>query len=167
MIADLPFWLKLWNKGVDIAAGVVTSTLSAAIVALIATWTWHWKRNRDLKFEADKQRQQHAIAEELAHTKRADEESARQSILRQELEALLRDFESAGSPGNPDRVQDAWDTWGNWLKKHQLEYLPDNRKIFNKWAVYNFRQANSQQTASQFASQLIGDIKETQLSPRS
>lgn len=39
MIAELPFWLKLWNKGVDNAAGVVTSTLSAAIIALIATWT--------------------------------------------------------------------------------------------------------------------------------
>jgi hypothetical protein len=104
MIADLPFWLKLWNKG---------------------------------------------------------------ALLRQEIEALLRDFANAGSPGDPDRVQDAWDTWVTWLKKNQLEYLPDNRKVLNKWVGYNFRQANSQQTASQLANQLIEDVKLTQLSPRS
>jgi hypothetical protein len=147
MIADLPFWLKLWNKGIDIAAGVLTSTLSAGIVALIATWFWRWKRSRDLKFEADKQHQQHAIAEDLAHKKHTVEELARRSLLSQELEALLETFTNAGSPGNPDRVQDAWDVWTAWLKKNQLEYLPDNRKILNKWEVHNFRQV-SQQNAS-------------------
>jgi hypothetical protein len=167
MIADLPFLLKLWNKGVDIAAGVVTSTLSAAIVALIATGTWGWKRSRDLKFEADKQRQQHAIAEDLANKQRADEEVARQSLLRQELEALLRDFANAGSPGSPDHLQDAWDAWVTWLKNNKLEYLPDNRNVLNKWVGHVFRQVNSQQTASQLADRLIGDIKSTQLGPRS
>ncbi len=167
MIGDAPFWLKLWNKGIDIAAGVVTSTLSAAVVALIATWTWHWKRTRDLKYEADKQHQQHAIAEELAQQKCAAETFARQSRLSQELQAILRPFASAGSPGNPDRVQDAWDNWVTWLKQNQLEYLPDNQKIINEWAGYNFRQLNSQQTASQFANKLIVATQETQLSPRS
>ncbi len=56
---------KIWNRGVDIIAGVATSTISAAIIALIAIWTWRWKRKRDLKHEEDKQRQQYAIAEEL------------------------------------------------------------------------------------------------------
>lgn len=127
---------------------------------------WRWKRSRDLKFDADKQRQQHAIAEELARKKQAAEDAARQLALGQELEAHLQRFASAGSPGNPDRVQDAFDGWVTWLDKNGLKYLPDNQKILDKWAIHNFRQANSQQTAAQLAKEVAADIKGTQLSSR-
>jgi hypothetical protein len=59
MFADLTLLQKLWNKGTDITAGVITSTISAGIVAVIATIFWNWEKRRDLRFEADKQRQQH------------------------------------------------------------------------------------------------------------
>jgi hypothetical protein len=167
MIADLPFWHKIWNRGVDIAAGVTTNTISAGIVALIATWTWRWKRGRDLKYEEDKQRQQHAIAEELAEKRRLKENLSRVSRLQRELEALVEKFANAGSPGNAEQLQKAWDTWAAWLEKNELNYLPANRKILNRWALYsdNFRYAGSQQNASQWAGELITELRGTQLSP--
>ena len=151
LVADLPFWQKLWNKGVDIAAGVATSTISAAIIALIATWTWRWKRKRDLKHEADKQRQQYAIAEELAENRRARENRDRQLQLERELQSLAAKFTDAGTSGNAELLQGAWDTWLSWLHKNQLEYMPANRRIIDGWAIYaeKFRAATSQQVVSQ------------------
>jgi hypothetical protein len=45
-----PFWHQLWNKGVDIAAGVITSLFASAIAAVIVTFVWRkWNRYLDLK----------------------------------------------------------------------------------------------------------------------
>jgi len=167
MLADLPFWLKIWNKGVDIATGVATNTISVGIIALIAIWTWRWKRKRDLKHEEDKQRQQHAIAEELAAKKRAKDHLDRVSALRRELGPLADRFASAGSAGNAEQLQKAWDTWVAWLEASQLQYLQANRKILDSWAVYSgkFQFANSNQTVSQWAEKLTPQVRSTQLRP--
>jgi hypothetical protein len=60
---------QLWNKGVDIAATVLGTTISAGIVAGIGTLAWRWNKKRDLMHEAAKQRQQHKIAQELDSAK--------------------------------------------------------------------------------------------------
>ena len=65
MLAELNPLQKLYNKGVDITAGVITSTISAGIIAIIATLAWRWKRKRDLRHEEDKQRQHDRISIEL------------------------------------------------------------------------------------------------------
>jgi type VI protein secretion system component VasK len=84
MLADVPFWLKVRSRGIDIAASVIASTISAAIIAIIATFTWRWKRNRDLRFEEDKQRQQQRLAEEFAETE------SRRTARERELADLIR-----------------------------------------------------------------------------
>jgi hypothetical protein len=167
MLTDLPFWQKIWNRGIDITVGVLTSTISAAIIALIATLTWHWKRKRDLKHEADKQRQQFAIAEELDKQKRSEADAERIARLRQELQPLALQFPSAGTAGDAQLLQDAWDTWVAWLEKNELQYLPGNRKILDAWAPYKdkFRAANSNQTVALWAGNLTQQVRETQLSP--
>jgi hypothetical protein len=43
-MADPSFLHKLWEKGVDIIASIVASTVSAFIIAGIATLTWRYKR---------------------------------------------------------------------------------------------------------------------------
>jgi len=162
LVADLPFWQKLWNKGVDIAASVVSTTTSAAIIALIATWTWRWKRKRDLRHEADKQRQQHAIGKELL----AKENRDREAQLKLELDPLVAKFSEAANTGNADLLQGAWDTWLGWLHQNQLEYIPANRRILDAWAVNagNFGKANSYQTVSQWAKEIASQVSGTQLS---
>lgn len=66
---------------------------SAAIIAVIATLTWRWKRKRDLKLEEDKQHQQWRIAEEFEKKKRTEDVAA----LKRELEPLIDKFMSAAA----------------------------------------------------------------------
>ena len=135
MLTDLPFWQKIWNRGIDVTVGVLTSTISAAIIAIIATLTWHWKRKRDLKHEADKKHQHVAIVEKLDKQKRYEADTERIAQLRQELEQLALQFASAGNrPGGVLLLHGAWDTWVAWLQKNELQYLPGNRKILDQWA---------------------------------
>ena len=78
--------LKLWNRGIDIGVGVITSTISAGLVAVIAIVFWNWKKKRDLRFEADKQRQQHRINEEI-------DVETRRRVARERVASLRKDVE--------------------------------------------------------------------------
>jgi hypothetical protein len=162
-----PYWRALWDRGVDISVGIITNTISAGIVALIAIATWRWKRKRDPKHEEDRQRQQRRIAEELDREGRSQEILRRISELQSELDPLVQNFASAGSAGDADHLQKAWDAWRSWLEANQLQYLPGNRKILDSWASYSdrFGAANSNQTVSQWAEKLIVQVRGTQLGP--
>lgn len=163
MLVELTFWQKLLNKDVDIVAGIATSTISASIIAGIATLTWSWKLRRDLRHEEAKQRQQHRIAQQLAEEDDTRKARNRESGLRLELECLVDKFREAGSCGNARLLQDAWDDWLKWLLNRGLLYLPANQKIINSWANLKdkFQDASSQQAVSQWAQQLVAQVEKT------
>jgi hypothetical protein len=77
MSAEPGFFDKLWNKGIDIWAGIITSTVSAAIIAVIATAAWRFKLWLDLKNDEAKQRQHHRINQELEALEHETAEVAR------------------------------------------------------------------------------------------
>jgi hypothetical protein len=103
MLADPTFVQKLWNKGVDIAASVVASTITAAIIAGIATLTWRYKRKRDLELEDAKQRQHDRVALELEHEKRKRDYRERIKRLAKERDDFVAALESSA---NPVRIQE-------------------------------------------------------------
>ncbi|MGA3027618.1 MAG: hypothetical protein ABSF98_22890 [Bryobacteraceae bacterium] len=127
MLADAPFWLKVWNRGVDIAASVVGSTISAAIIAVIATFTWRWKRNRDLRFEEDKQRQQQRLEAEFAKNEKLRAASQeRHNRLTQERDYFVFALHGADPPS---RINEIWAAYWEWMERNELNNLPANRKI--------------------------------------
>src|SRR5579884_358573 len=158
MLAPGDYFHKLWDKGVDIGAGVVISSVSGLILAAIATLTWRWKRRRDIKLEEDKQRQQHRIAQEFAQ----QEQRERGIQLKRERDALIQKV--LDTQGNAQQLQKAWDAWETWLRKNGLEYLPGNRKILDKWATHShaFGATSRQDTVFKWAEQIAEDIKNTQ-----
>lgn len=95
MLPDLPpFLQKLWDKGIDISASVITSV----IITLIALAAWRVKLRLDLKAEEAKQRQQHRISEELAAPVQAREAAERRRALRTQCESLANAVAEAGLP---------------------------------------------------------------------
>jgi hypothetical protein len=163
----LSYWHKLWDKGVDIGAGIVINTISAGIIALIATLAWRWKRKRDLKHEEDKQRQQHRIAEEFAREQHSKANVERRLGLERELESLVAKIANAGSVGNGEHLQIAWNGWRAWLTKNELQYLPRNQEILDSWINYSdkFSAASSNRNVSLWAERLASQLRKTQLSP--
>jgi len=129
MLADPTFVQKLWNKGVDIAASVVASTITAAIIAGIATLTWRYKRKRDLELEDAKQRQHDRVALELEHEKRKRDYRERIKRLAKERDDFVAALESSA---NPVRIQELWDDYLRWLYSNKLQSLLGNQVILNE-----------------------------------
>jgi hypothetical protein len=159
MSADLGFIDKLWNKGIDISAGIITSTVSAAIVAVIATAAWRVKLWLDLKNDEAKQRQQHRIKQELEAPEHKMAEVARVTRLQAELKPLVEHLKAAAN--GPD-LQIAWDRYADWLRGNDLQYLPDNQKVMQAWGNQPFGQM-VQQNASTRAPIVAADAEKTQL----
>jgi len=123
MLAHLPFLQKIWDKGVDIGAAVIASTISAGIVAGIATATWRWNKRRDLKHEEAKQRQQHGIAAEFANQERQQEAQERLAGLIEERKNLAT---AAQRAGNHEELAELWERYVAWMESRHLQNLLRN-----------------------------------------
>jgi hypothetical protein len=115
---------KHLEQGIDITAGVITSTLSAFIIAVITTFTWGFKRKRDLKLEADKQRQQHRLALELAAEQLTNEAAERRARVRQEVGDLIVPLERVVHYGHREGLDHICDA-------RDANFLPLTRKAGN------------------------------------
>jgi hypothetical protein len=158
MFLDISLWEKLWNKGVDIAASVIASTITAGIVALIATLTWKRKRRLDLEFEMDKIRQVDKHNDE--NTEKGEDK--RISRLKGELGPLAEGVEIAGRSGDPKQCTAAWEAYTNWLATNKLEFIPHNRSLLNQWADIS-RETTDSSKALAWANQMASKVKQTQL----
>jgi hypothetical protein len=162
MLAELlPFLQKLWDKGIDIGAAVIASTISAGIVAGIATAAWRWNKRRDLRHEDAKQRQQHRIAEELAEQTRRTEDRARH----QRLSAQRATFADAmAKPIRQVEAAELWDQYLTWCRTDQLDLLPRNLSVLNGYSQMSsgLRGMDDLNFASAKA-QLVKVIRETDL----
>lgn len=156
---DVPVWQQLWNKGVDIAASVIASTISAAIIAFIATATWRWKRSRDLKFEEDKQRQQNRVVRDLAEETRRVEAAA----LHEKLKADTAEFiASMARAHTSQEIASEWERYVSRLQSNDLMKYAGNRKIVNEVIPYNLRGLSDANVAV-FANNLRDLMTKTEL----
>jgi hypothetical protein len=134
MLADLTPLEKLYNKGVDITAGVIISTISAGIVAVIAIIFWNWKKRRDLRFEADKLRLQHSFTEEAGAESRRQAARERRDRLGRE-----RDIFAAQATQMTSGIQlaELVERYYRWLESSNIDHLPRNLKTLSEnphWA---------------------------------
>ena len=162
MLADPSFIEKLWNKGVDIAASVVASTISALIIAVIATSTWKFKRRRDLQLEEGKQRQQHRIAEEI---KIEDQKKERREYIQRrarERDGCVAAFAGATDVG---RLQAEWDQYLKWLTLNGIVHLPGNQAIVNANASIGRLAHPSAAPHPEWSKGIAEEVKRTELPP--
>ena len=119
---------KLWDKGVDIAAAVIASTLSAGIVATIATVTWRWNKRRDLKHEEEKQRQQQRIAAE--HDEEQQRKAAHERLKTTQFLWVTKHRPKSGGLGLGEIPLRAAKPQGGFLSAHSRELPPPrDRKV--------------------------------------
>jgi hypothetical protein len=160
MLTELSLLQKLWNKGVDISAGIITSTISAAIIAGIATLTWRWKRRRDLKFEADKIDQQSLKADERVR----QEARERGERLTYEKDGFAV---SATSLTSGLELAELWTNFLDWLQKNELQHLPTNQTMFATHRNFSagLRHGTAPNVAN-YANQIARLIVDTELPPQ-
>ena len=119
VLASFPFLQKLWDKGIDISAAVITSVIVAGIAALF----WKFKLHLELKSDAAKQRQHNQLQREF------DEEHATQEA---ELKRQRLEFERATHSGIIARVRTAdalipaWEQCAEWMRREGLLALGGN-----------------------------------------
>lgn len=160
MSAELGFIDKLWNKGIDISAGIITSTVSSAVIAVIATAAWKIKLGLDLKNNEAIQRQQHRISQELEATVRRTVEVERVKRLQAELKPLVEHLRQAAS--GPE-LMIAWNKYADWLERNNLQDSPANQRVVRVWGNHSFGDM-LQQNAGTLAPKVAADAEKTQFS---
>jgi hypothetical protein len=129
MLAESSYLQKLWNRGVDIGVGVITSVLIAGVGLLF----WRFKLRLDLRADERRQRQQHRIAEEIEAAKRREAKRELRDRLRVEMDLLAAQAEAAADAFQLARC---WETYLQWLLENQLNLLRGNLKTVNERAAW-------------------------------
>jgi hypothetical protein len=119
-----PLIHKLWDRGIDIGVGVVTSV----IVAIIGYIFWRVKLGLDLHAEEKKQRQQHRIAEELSREKDMRDLHERRAKLKHEMEGYAAVAERTTELNS---LTELWDHFRRWLQGNDLLSIQSNRESFH------------------------------------
>jgi hypothetical protein len=152
---------KLWNRGIDIGVGVITSVFIAGIGLLF----WRVKLWLDLRADERRQRQQHRIAEEIEALKRRD--AARQN--RQQLSADVDRFaKQAEASATAFHLADCWEHYYKWLIVNGLDGLPGNLKIIvehSAWGAGLRGTATHGQVIGPAAQEVARVIRTTELPP--
>jgi hypothetical protein len=130
VLPDLSPLEKLWNKGVDIAATTVASTLSAVLVATIALVGWKWKLRLELKKEEASQRQKERINDELAHERTTAARRDQADRLQAQLAALATE---AMNIREGIDVEILSHRYVDWLEETKLTMWKQNLARFNRW----------------------------------
>jgi hypothetical protein len=114
----LYFW-KIWDRGVDIGVGIITSVM----IAVIGLLFWRGKLWLDLRAEEQKQLQQHRIAAEIEDERNREEAQQRHEGLKFERERLAKAVEAA-----PDLQSQAvvWEHFVKSMEDHNLDHRTEN-----------------------------------------
>ena len=152
-----PLLQKLWDRGVDIDVGVITSV----IVAAIGLAGWRIKLWLDLHADERKQRQQAGIAEQLLIATRKRETQQRYLRLTEE-----RDAHATNIAGCTVAVEllDAWRRYEEWLQSENLQNRLRNLDLRRAMANELDHMRENAHTA-RLAAFLPWEIRRTEIPP--
>ena len=125
MLASFPFLQKLWDRGIDITASVITSL----IVAAIALLGWEFKLWLDLRADEAKLRQQHRIEEERAARKSRQDERDRHFRLKSER---CSHANAVAAATKAYELQSAWGGYKTWMTTNELLSIPGNPELLRQ-----------------------------------
>jgi len=129
-MTDIPVWMKLWHKGVDIASAVIASTLSALIVGAFAWVMWNWKKRRELLFEEEKLRLQRRMHTENETYEKLDRYMTLWSDPQSHVSAI-------SNADNPRRLETAANGFLQWLSFNSLSTSGDNVHVVDEFRKYD------------------------------
>jgi hypothetical protein len=121
---------KLWNRGVDIGVGVITSL----IVAIIGLLFWRAKLWLDLRADKAKRDQQHRMEDERAAQQRRREAFERYASLKAERDNLAN---AAASAETRFALAELWERYFKWLHDKDLAHLPRNLHTLSHYAGWS------------------------------
>jgi hypothetical protein len=119
---------KIWNKGIDIAANVITSL----IVALIGLAFWKAKLWLDLRADETKQRQHHRICEDLDDDQRWRRAMAEAAELRLTRDSWAQSLEDV--IGRVPEIE-LLERFCSWIKSNDLDIVRDNQQFLGRAAA--------------------------------
>jgi hypothetical protein len=161
MLPDISFATKLWNRGVDIAASAIASTISGAILAIIAGVAYFIKLRLDLKHDASKQHQAIQIANEETQKRKRAEYDANIVVLKRDQHNMAA---AMGSAPNQQRMQELWNDYRDWLKRNGLAHLPGAINVLAQHSQYSDKLINlTDANLLEFRKQLSAAIMRTDL----
>ncbi len=117
---------KLWDRGVDIGVGAITSLFVAGIVAGAGLLFWKLKLRLELSAEKEKKEQQNRMDDEREAAQRELETQRRHERLTAERENFAR---SAISAENNIALARLWGEYFNWLRDNGLDRLKRNLDV--------------------------------------
>ena len=115
----LPFVHKLWDKGVDIAAGIIAGAFTAAIVAIIGLLFWKIKLWLDFRAEKAKFLQQKELERQDAQRREATRRAALLQNREQFAWVAVRTLDRKGQA-------ELWNQVCDWMKKEGLLGIQTN-----------------------------------------
>jgi hypothetical protein len=161
MLADLTLPQKLWNKGVDILAGVIISAFSAGVVALIGLSAWRVKLWQELRADERRQRQHHRIAQELEQVSRSQELHALRERLSRERDGFV---ETATASKSCQDLAQSWDNFLAWMEKYDMQHLPGNQAMLTTHANWsNGLRGATRPNLRVNVDEMVGLIRNTEL----
>jgi hypothetical protein len=153
-------WTKFWWKGVDIAADVTKSLVTALIIAVTAYLTWEKKKRREHKLELEHEEKKRRLAEHLdAEFKSAETQAARRrriALLAAELKTHASDMRSVEGVY---RAQDLRDRFLIWLENTKLMHWQSNGEIARKWRTCMFSESAMEGLDDKSVSKFARDIE--------
>jgi len=135
---------KLWNKGVDIGANVITSL----IVAVLGLLFWRVKLRLDLWADASKHRQKQQMDQAAGQFSRRLDDDARYSRLSDERDTFATAVLAAQ---DMPHLAELWESYLAWMQSNDLQLLPGNLSIHSMWANWGSSLRNQTGTAEAVA----------------
>jgi hypothetical protein len=129
VLADPSLLQKIWDKGVDITASVISSTLSALIAAVLALIGWRIKLWLDLRANEAKLRQEQELKREFERETLKRTFRERHNRLARERDQFVETIRA-----QPDsfHVSRTLGRYRDWAVRNELVELPGNQAILNE-----------------------------------
>jgi hypothetical protein len=148
MTPDIPWWTKLWWRGLDVAVNVMSATISAGIVWLFARIFVRWKHDEDLRFEKRKAEQALAL-----------QGGATTNALRIQLEDFVARVQSTSGA---EELGVVVKQWRKWLDNNNLLPFGGNLGLSDDWASDSrFTGPNANANFESFKKDILRDIGKT------
>lgn len=157
MLAQFPFLQKIWDKGLDITASVITSV----IIAVLALLVWKLKLRLDLKAEEQKQRQQHRLQQEFSEEPQRKAAWQRYLVLSEQRDAHAASVQACTKT---TELLAAVDRYEGWLQTENLQNFPKNIDFMHAIAGERENMRRSDHTR-RLVDGLSDRIRKTELPP--
>ena len=142
LLTEIPWWTKLWWRGVDVASDVIKNLISAGTVATVAYLTWEKKKRRELALELEHDRnkkvQEETLARQFATERARTERIAHREERVGRLKAELADLFNRFPTQEATSTYVLFKRYSEWLENSGLLAFGNNLQNLRSWSNRNY-----------------------------